>query len=525
MGDWIYRTDLWVIFIYMVSMLVVAWRVSGSSRDVEGYTVGNRSMPGWAIGLSVLGTFTSSISFLALPATTYATNWNAFVFSMALPVSALIAVLYFVPLYRQKVRFSAYEFLEARFGYWARAYVVVSYVVLQIIRVAMVLLLVALAVAPLLEWQIIPTLILLGTLVIIYDTLGGIQAVIWTDVIQVVILLVGALWCLFALTFGLPGGISEFIESVPLDRISLGVWDKATESSKPWWDVWYLGQSTILVVLVYGISENLRNYGTDQNYVQRMLAARSDREAAKSLWIGSWAYLPISVMFCLIGTALWVNYPTPPMIDGEALSPDKVFPYFIHNQLPLPVAGLVIGAIMAAAMSTVDSSLNSSSTVVFIDLVRRLGLKPNWMPDILVLRGLTITLGIVGTVAAIAIYQRYLNESETIMRMWWTYAGVAGGGMFGLFLLAWLFPRTPNWAAATGVLLSIPMLIWGILPKSFLAEQGWEPWACPLHGNLVGVAGTLVILMMGLLGVQSVRMGWSRPNPKADPVVDETTAG
>ncbi len=524
MGDWIYRSDLWVIFIYMVAMLAIAWRVSSSSRDMEGYTVGNRNMPGWAIGLSVLGTFTSSISFLALPATTYATNWNAFVFSLALPVSALIAVLYFVPLYRRNVRFSAYEFLEMRFGYWARVYAVLSYVVLQIIRVAMVLLLVALAVAPMLEWQIIPTLILLGSLVIVYDTLGRIQAVIWTDVIQVVILLAGALWCLFALTFGLPGGITEFIEAVPLDRISLGVWDADTGSSKPWWDMWYLGQSTILVVIIYGISENLRNYGTDQNYVQRILAARSDGEAAKSLWIGSWAYLPISVMFCLIGTALWVNYPTPPIVDGVALSPDKVFPFFIRNELPLPVAGLVIGAIMAAAMSTVDSSLNSSSTVVFVDLVRRLGLKPNWISDILVLRGLTITLGIVGTVAAIVIYQRYLNESETIMRMWWTYAGVAGGGMFGLFLVAWLLPRTPNWAAAGGVLLSIPMLIWGIFPKSFLVEQGWELWACPLHGNLVGVAGTVVILAMSGLGILAVTLGLCRPNPKSDLAVDESAA-
>ncbi len=522
MGDWIYRSDLWVIFLYMAAMLFVAWRVSGTSRDIEGYTVGNRSMPGWAVGLSVLGTFTSSISFLALPATAYATNWNAFVFSLALPVSAWIAVVHFVPLYRRKVQFSAYEFLESRFGYWARIYAVLSYVLLQIIRVAMVLLLVALAVAPLLEWQIVPTLILLGTLVIVYDTLGGIQAVIWTDVIQVVILSVVALWCLFALTFGLPGGITEFIESVPLDRISLGVWDADTQTSKPWWDVFYLGQSTILVVLIYGITENLRNYGSDQNYVQRILSARSDEDAAKSLWIGGWAYLPISVMFCLIGTALWVKYPVPPMEGGVMISPDKVFPHFIHNELPLPVAGIVIGAIMAAAMSTVDSSLNSSSTVIFVDLVRRLGLKPKWMPDILVLRGLTISLGIVGTVAAIAIYERYMNESETIMRMWWTYAGVAGGGMFGLFLLAWLLPRTPNWVAASGVLLSIPILIWGIVPKEMLADQGLEAWACPLHGNLVGVTGTLIIVVIGGLGAQAVRMGWCQPNAKAEKKGDKS---
>ncbi len=518
MESWYTRADLWVIFAYLAGMLLVAWRVSDKSRDAEGYTVGNRAMPGWAVGISVLATFTSSISFLGLPATTYAENWNRFVFSLTLPAAALIAVIWLVPLYREGVRFSAYEFLESRFGYWARAYAVVSYVALQIVRVANVLLLVALAVAPMLGWSIVGTIILLGVIVIVYDTLGGIQAVIWTDVMQVVILLVGALWCLAVLVGGAEGGVQGFFESIPADRVSWGVWDKEAETSLPWWNVGTLAHSTVLVVLIYGVTENLRNYGTDQNYVQRVLAARSTHEASRSIWIGAWAYLPISAMFCLIGTALWLHYPTPPVVDGAAITAEKVFPHFIQTELPAPIAGLVIGAIMAAAMSSVDSSLNSSSTVLFIDVVRRWRLAPR-VSDIVVLRGTTILLGILGTWLAVRFYQVFLAESARIMDIWWKYAGVAGGGMFGLFLLAWLAPRTPRWAAALGVIASVPVLFWGLgIRIKFVALLGWDltPQKV-LYGSLVGVAGTIAVIAVGLTGLLLVRLGIATPNQSRDP--------
>ena len=161
---------------------------------------------------------------------------------------------------------------------------------LQLIRVATVLLLVAFAVTPLLDWEIKRTLIGLGVMVIIYDTLGGIRAVIWTDVVQVVILIVGALWCLAQLFLIYPGGPGNLLADIPAHKISLGEF-ASTDLALP----------TILVVVLYGITENLRNYGTDQNYVQRILASKSDRAAANSLWIGALAYVPVSFLFCLMG--------------------------------------------------------------------------------------------------------------------------------------------------------------------------------------------------------------------------------
>ncbi len=508
MTDLFARVEIWIIVLYMLSMLVIAFFVSSKSRSVEGYTVGNRDMPGWALGLSVLGTFTSSISFLAYPGKSYATNWNAFVFGLALPPAAYIAVRWFVPLYRRGVGFSAYELLEHRFGYWARAYADLSYIVLQLIRIATVLLLVAFAMSEMVQWEVIPTVVALGLLVIVYDTLGGIQAVVWTDVMQVIVLIGGAVWCLVTLIAG-AGGLETVLREVPRVKLEWGPWLGDGQQAVSFWS---LSAPTVLVILIYGLTENLRNYGTDQNYVQRILAAKDDREAGRSLWIGAISYLPLSIIFFSIGTVLYMNYPPESLPEG--MRSDQVFPSFITQELPAPVAGLVLAGILAAAMSTVDSSLNSMSTVVLIDLLRplRRGRKPLW-PEIITLRLSTITLGLLGTGTAVAIYAVFRSEkSRTMLDLWWEYAGVAGGGMFGLFLLAWLMPRLPSWGAALGVVLSLPVLAWGTFARDPVAGVWWEQLACPLDRKLVGVSGTVVLLVVGAAVMLGVRSGVFRPN-------------
>jgi len=508
-------TTLAVVAIYMAAMLGVAWFVSAKSRDVEGYTVGNRNMSGWVVGLSVLGTFTSSISFLAVPAMIYSDrNWNSFVFPLAVPVAAVVAVRWFVPLYRREVQLSAYEFLERRFGYWARGYADACFLLLHTIRVGMVLLLVALAVQPLLGWNVLPTIVCLGVLVIVYDVLGGIQAVIWTDVVQVAILFGGAAWCLAVLAGGWPGGAGQFFHDVPAGSFSLG--DFAA---------WDLAQSTFLVVFIYAISENLRNYGTDQNYVQRMLAARDDHEASRSIYVGAFGYLPVIAVISLVGTGLsmWYQLPIEAMPDSEAAAfvgermaslpvdarPDAIFPHFIRHELSPIVAGLVVSAVLAAGMSTVDSSLNSMSTVLLVDVARRLRRGPSRVPEIILLRLFTAAMGAFGTAAAALVYLEYGEGSGALMGLWWKYAGVSGAGLFGLFLLAWLMPRIPPWGAAVAVISSLPVLGLG------LYDNGEH-----VHGNAVGVAGVLMMLVIGGL----VRLVAPRPLEAVDQARSSTDA-
>lgn len=531
------RIDLWIVVLYLLAMLVIGFWVSFKSRDVEGYTVGNRSMSGWVVGLSVLGTFLSSITFLGLPAATYAGNWNSYVFGMALPIAALIAVVWFVPLYRNRGnRLSAYELLEERFGYWARLYADVAYTVLQMIRIGMVLLLVAFAIEPMLAapapapnaaqnaeiqsspettstlpvGRLVAILIGVGLLVILYDTVGGIQAVIWTDVLQVFVLTIGAVWCL-AVMLGDFEGIGHFWEEIPAEKLSLGSWTNWSSETGQWdW-----GLKSALVLLIYGMTENMRNYGIDQNYVQRMLTAKSDRAARISIWLGALSYLPLSAIFCLIGTGLSLYYS-----DGlgrlpEGLKPDQVFPYFIQTALPKAVSGMVIAGILAAAMSTVDSCLNSCSTVIFSDVLRRWNLEPKNVPEIYLLRGCTILLGVIGTGFGAGLLIIYGTESRALMDLWWQYAGTAGGGLFGLFLLAWLMPRIPSWSAGLALLCTAPVLVWGTFMRGLADESPWKAYECPLHPNLVGVSATLAMLFIGGAFALLVSAGWLAPNSRA----------
>jgi SSS family solute:Na+ symporter len=528
MAEYLTRPDLWVVAIYLVTMLVIAFRVSSGSRDVEGYTVGNRQMSGTVIGLSVLGTFLSSITFLGLPAKTYSADWNAYVFGLAMPLAALIAVLFFVPLYRRHTRLSAYEFLEQRFGRWARIYADCSYLLLQLIRIGTVLLLVAFAAERMLSNSSVSQLsdataiqhgsnltrmawilVALGSLVIVYDTVGGIRAVIWTDVVQVVVLFLGGLWCLAEVIHAWPGGVGDFWASIPTDKLSLGRWTNFDVSTGAWdWGIPSVG-----VVMIYGLTEHLRNFGTDQNYVQRTLASKSDRAAANGIWIGAISYLPLSLIFCLIGTGLWMlTHQANGSTFPAGLPADQVFPHFIRYSLPSPIAGLVTAAILAAAMSTVDSSLNSCSTILLADVLRPLKLIPRRVPEIFVIRACTVTFGAIGTLSAVILLLiKGQSQSKVLMDLWWQYAGTAGGGLFGLFLLAWLMPRVPSWWAAGCVLLSIPTLVWGTFARD-ISDPVWQWLECPLHPFLVGVLGTLVILSVGAVGSLFVRVGWLRAN-------------
>lgn len=519
------RIDLLIIGLYLVGMLAIGYRVSDQSRDVEGYTIGNRNMSPWPLGLSVLATFLSSITFLGLPAKTLSQgNWNAFVFGATAPIAALVAVRYFVPLYRNSAGLTAYELLESRFGYWARAYAAMSYVALQIIRIGNVLLLVALAVEPMLRWdeppaawadrfsaaqwvdvKIVGILVLAGLVVIVYDVLGGIRAVVWTDVVQVFVLTFGALWVLAELTIDREGGIAGFFGDIPAERFDLGQWLNWTDSG-----LWDWAIPSVLVIVIYGVTENMRNYGADQNYVQRMLAAKDHRAAGHSIWIGALGYQPLNVLFCLIGTALWLHVEdikrsgvaaTESARAVSSVAADQVLPNYIRYELPEFVAGLIIAAILAAAMSTVDSGMNSSSMVVYCDFVKRLRKSsPRW-PEILLLRLWTIAIGAFGTGMAVFLYLSLgAGSSRTIMDVWWQYAGVAGGGMFGLFLLAWLLPRVPARFALAGVLASLPVLAWGVFCRGLAADSPWKPYECPLHPNLVGVLGTLTVLAVAGVG-------------------------
>ncbi|MDD2601214.1 MAG: sodium:solute symporter, partial [Kiritimatiellae bacterium] len=351
--------DLIVFLTYMAGVVLFGcsfyFRTKGG--DSAGlFTSGGGRLPAWAVGMSIFATYISSISFLALPGKAYGSNWNAFVFSLSIPIAALIAVKFFVPLYRSLNSVSAYSYLETRFGAWARIYASLCYLVSQIARIGAVTYLLALPMNALLGWSIPSIILITGVAVILYSMMGGIQAVIWTDAVQGIVLIGGVLLCLAVLVFAMPGGMPEIVRIASAEsKLSLGSFSVSDWSTQTFW-----------VCLLYGVFINLNNFGIDQNYIQRYMTARSMKDAIRSTLFGSCLYVPVSLLFFCIGTVLFCYYrASPELLPAElASAPDKVFPHFIVNGLPTGVTGVLIAAVFAAGMSTISTSLNSGATIM-----------------------------------------------------------------------------------------------------------------------------------------------------------------
>jgi solute:Na+ symporter, SSS family len=478
--------DFLVLVIYLGGVLAYGCWFLRRTRTLEEFVAAGRNVPGWAVALSIFGTYVSSISFLALPGRAFAGNWNALVFSLSLPVTAWLAVRWFVPFYRRSGEVSAYHHLEQRFGPWARTYAVVCYVLTQIARMGTILYLLALALAPLTGWSLVTLILLTSALVILYTLAGGMEAVIWTDVVQSVVLVGGALACAGILLFGMPGGPGQlFATGLERGKFSPGSFGGS------------LAESTFWVVLVYGIFINLQNFGIDQSYVQRYLTARSDQAAVRSVWGGAMLYLPVSALFLFIGTGLFAFYEARPEMLPAGLDPterpDAIFPHFIVTQLPAGLTGLVLAAIFAAAQSTLSSSVNCSATLLLRDGYQRyLRPKAGERECMRFLRLASFGIGLLGTVAALAMLQ-----VRTALDAWWQLASIFSGGMLGLFLLGLIARHARNAEAITGVILGVLVILWMTFSPAWTGPL--EKFRSPFHSFLVVVGGTLTILLVGLM--------------------------
>jgi SSS family solute:Na+ symporter len=250
------------------------------------------------------------------------------------------------------------------------------------------------------------------------------------------------------------------------------------------------------VVLIYGLFINLQNFGIDQSYVQRYATARNEAEARRSVWVGALLYVPISALFLLIGTALFAFYTAQPALLPTSIDPrtkpDAVFPHFIQAGLPAGVTGLVIAAIVAAAQSTLASSINCSATLTLCDLYRRY-FRPQAgeRESMTVLRVATLGFGLAGTLVALA-----MLRVRSALDAWWEMASIFSGGMLGLFLLGLISRRAKNPAAVTGVSVGGLVILWMSLSPRLSDE--WRAWRSPFHNFLVIVIGTLTILLVGL---------------------------
>lgn len=483
--------DVGVLVIYLAGVVGLgAWFYS-KSRNPDDYMAGGRSMSGWVVGLSIFGTYVSSISFIALPGKAFSSNWNALAFTISLPLAAWIATRWFVPYYRQGNAVSAYQHLERRFGVWARTYAAVCYLLTQVARMGSVMYLLALPLHQLLGWNIPLLILVTGGLTTLYTLLGGIEGVIWTDALQSLVLATGAVVCAILIPLSMPEGPGQLMSiAAGQQKFSLG-------SFAP-----VLTEPTFWVVLVYGLFINLQNFGIDQSYIQRYIAAKSDQDARRSVWLGALVYVPVSILFLWIGTSLFAYYDAfpellPPALQAEIKTGtgDGVFPFFIVSGLPVGISGLLVAAIFAAAMSTLSTSLNGAATLTLADFYQRF-FRPEASPNesMVVLYASTLIWGVLGTGAALA-----MTEVRSVLDAWWKLAGVFSGGMLGLFLLGFLSQRTRNPSAIAAVVAGVAVIMWMTLSQLPVWPKSWSAAVSPFDNFLVIVFGTLAILLVGFV--------------------------
>ena len=436
----------------------------------EEFTSAGRSLPGWVVGMSIFATYVSSISYLGYPGKAFSGDWNAFVFSLSIPIASYFAARYFVPFYRSQDSISAYSFLENRFGPWARIYASSCYLLTQIARTGSILYLLALPMNVLLGWHIQTIIVVTSVAIVLYSMLGGMKAVIWTEAIQGIILIGGALVCMFILLFDMPGGpVQTFSIAMEDGKFSLGSFGSS------------LSESTFWVCLIYGIFTNLQNYGIDQSYVQRYHTAKNEKEAKFSALFGGYLFIPVSAVFFMIGTGLYAFYKVHPGILPDGVGADYVFPFFIVNELPVGLTGLLIASIFAAGMSTIATSVTSSSTIILTDYYQRFRKHAGNRERMLVLKLSSVGVGVAGILVAFA-----FMSVQSALDAWWALASIFSGGMLGLFLLGYISKQARNFDAVLGVVCGVILVCWIVI----------SPF---VHANLAIVFGTLLIFLVGFL--------------------------
>lgn len=469
--------DFIVFFVFVVGVALFGCSFyRKSSKGTDAFTKAEGTIPTWVVGMSIFATFVSSISFLGLPGGSYSGNWNQLIFSFTIPIATWLAAKVFIPLYRGVGSVSAYEYLEQRYGYWARCYVAICYLLTQVCRVGSILLLLAIPINTMFGWDIGTIIIVTGVVTLVYSVLGGISAVVWTDAIQGIILIAGALLCALILTFSMPEGPGQLFQIAAADgKFSLGGLSAT------------LREPTVWVVLIYGIFMNMQNYGIDQNYVQRYMTAKSTGEAVKGTLFGGLLYIPVSLVFVYIGTALYSYYTACPDLLPAGTPGDKVFPHFIVHGLPTGLTGLVIASLFSAGMSTVATSINSSATIVFTDFYKKLrGAKAEGetRSHMSVLYITSAIVGIIGIGIGLA-----MMKIDGILDAWWKLSSIFSGGMLGLFLLSLVCRKVNRPAAVVAVILGLMVIAYMSLPV----------FHSPLHTYLTIVFGTTTIFLVGFI--------------------------
>jgi len=463
--------NLAVVVAYLLAMLGIGFHFARAGGGTDGFFRGGQRVPPWAVSLSIFATMLSSITFIAIPAKVFATDWSYFLGSLMILAVVPVVIRGYLPFFRRIDATSAYEYLERRFSRAVRLIGSAQFIAFQVARMAIVLLLPALAMEVITPLDRSTCILLMGGLSLVYCAMGGIRAVIWTDVVQTLVLLGGAAFTLGLILWDVGvGGVFESAAASDKLRLVNDGWSALDPVPVLW------------VVVVGQFLSNIVQYGSDQTVVQRYMSTETEAKAARAILTNGFLSVAASVLFFAVGTALWAYYRAHPERLDPGFGNDQIFPLFIARELPLGISGLVVAGVLAAAQSTISTSMNSVSTVLVTDWYRLLRPERSDRHYLAVGRVFTVALGLVGTGTALWFAGA---ADRSLLDVFLGYVGLLTSVLGGFFLLGILSRRAHALGAMVGGLAGAAAL---------LTVKAWG-----LHLFLYAGVGMITTLVVGVL--------------------------
>lgn len=486
----VHLIDYIIIVVSVLSSIAVGVYFYKRQNSTGSFFKASGKFPSWAIGISILATLVSSITFLAYPGAGYSSNWILLVQGLMVPLVLFGTIWFIVPLYRKVIGLSVYEYFEKRFGYFARFYGSFGFVLNSFSGMATTLFLLALAVSAMMGISTFAVLWIIGSTIIVITLLGGMEGVIWLDVIQGLLLIVGGLVCLIILIYSVNGGLPEILTVARANhRTGFGPYD--IDFTK----------LTFMVMAINGIFYAIQKYATDQTIVQRYLSADSNRSAIKATLMGALLTVPVWIIFMFIGTALFVYYHVHASELPADMRADGVFPHFIMSRFPPGIVGLVISALLASAISSTVSALNSLVAVTLEDYYKRFRPARTDKHYFRTSKTLVVMSGLLAVLMS-SLY--LLAGNEGVLGIVFVLYAIFSGGIAGIFLLGFFVP----WANRQGLNVAIGVCVlftgYAILTSTTIGTGDGARVVLDMghlnfthHKLMLGVYTHLIILSVG----------------------------
>ncbi|WP_026712432.1 sodium:solute symporter [Flavobacterium daejeonense] len=491
-GASLHFIDYLIIVLSLVLTFWVGVKFSKKNTNTEQYFAAGGSIPAWAVGMSIFATLISSVTFLAYPGEGYKSNWILLVQGFMVPVVLLFSIRFIVPLYRNVIGLSAYEYFEKRFGYLARVYGSLGFIFAHFSKMGSVLFLLALALSSMTGVDALTVIWIIGIAIIFITLFGGMEAVIWLDVIQGFLLILGGILAIAVILFKTDGGLGAIVNyAVDHDKIGFGPYDFDFVNLTFW------------VMVINGIFYAIQKYGADQTIVQRYLTAKTDKDAIKASVLGIAITVPVWTVFMFIGTALFSFYALNPQLHlPEGIASDAVFPYFITTQLPPGLIGLILSALIAAAISSLDADLNCLAAVGVDDYYKRLKPGASGLQHLRMGKILVVAAGLAAILVA-SVYV-YYGEDEGILSTVFMLYAIFSGGIAGMLLLGLFVNRANRKGLNVGIVACILFTGFALLTstkigtgeaKHLILDMG--DFNYTQHKYMLGVYSHIVLFCVG----------------------------